>query len=386
MVAAHAGALPLGPPGRGAAGVPGPAVHPGGRAGDRSRARRRPGWSTPSSPRSPPSTSPSRPSRGAEPGATAPAATSVARATSVRVPASPNEGPLVGRDRESALLRDWWASVGEGDGRLLLVDGEPGIGKTRLVAELARAVEEDGVLVLWGRCDEDPVAPFQPFAEALGRYFQSLSADRISQHAELAAHGALPARPAPARVRTDCSRRSPATPRASGSASSRRSRPRCNELSSAARSCWSSTTCTGPTSRRCCCCATCCGASTRQARDRRRCTSTRRCRPITGCAPCWPTSGPSHPVETVHLRGPERRRGGGAGARLAERRRRTSSPQLCRLTDGNPLFLDEMLRQLRLPRGRAGRRRRRARAAQPQPDPRPSASSWRGASPGCPRT
>jgi len=98
----------------------------------------------------------------------------------VRVPASTNEGPLVGRRHESAFLRDWWGSVREGDGRLLLVDGESGIGKTRLVAELARAVEEDGALVLWGRCDEGPVTPFQAFAEALGRYFQSLSADRIS--------------------------------------------------------------------------------------------------------------------------------------------------------------------------------------------------------------
>ncbi len=70
--------------------------------------------------------------------------------------------------------------MGQGAGRLLLVDGDPGIGKTRLVAELARAVETEGALVLWGRCDEDPVAPFQPFAEALGRYFQTLSADRIS--------------------------------------------------------------------------------------------------------------------------------------------------------------------------------------------------------------
>ena len=59
------------------------------------------------------------------------------------------------------------------------MEGDAGIGKTRLVAELARAAEGDGALVLWGRCDEDPVAPFQPFAEALGRYFQSLSADRI---------------------------------------------------------------------------------------------------------------------------------------------------------------------------------------------------------------
>ena len=99
----------------------------------------------------------------------------------VRVPASQREGPLVGRARESGLLRDWWTSVGQGAGRLLLVDGDPGIGKTRLVVDLAQAVEAGGALVLWGRCDEDPVAPFQPFAEALGRYFQSLSADRISR-------------------------------------------------------------------------------------------------------------------------------------------------------------------------------------------------------------
>ncbi len=102
----------------------------------------------------------------------------------VRVPTAPNDGPLVGREREAALVCSWWASVGAGDRRLLLVDGDHGIGKTRLVAELARIAEADGTLVLWGRCDEDPVAPFQPFAEALGRYFQSVSADRISQMPE----------------------------------------------------------------------------------------------------------------------------------------------------------------------------------------------------------
>ncbi len=112
------------------------------------------------------------------------AATTPANGYRVRVPASPNEGPLIGRERESEHLRDWWASVRRGTGRLLTVDGDPGIGKTRLVAELARAVEEDGALVLWGRCDEGPVAPFQPFAEALGNYFQALSADRISHMAE----------------------------------------------------------------------------------------------------------------------------------------------------------------------------------------------------------
>ncbi len=99
----------------------------------------------------------------------------------VHVPASQLDGPLVGRSDESARLRRWWTSVQQGGGRLLVVDGDPGIGKTHLVADLARAVEAEGSLVLWGRCDEDPVAPFQPFAEALGRYFQSASADQISR-------------------------------------------------------------------------------------------------------------------------------------------------------------------------------------------------------------
>ena len=93
---------------------------------------------------------------------------------------SPHEGPLRRPCPRVGVLARVVASVPSGAGRLLLVDGDPGIGKTRLVADLARAVRDEGALVLWGRCDEEPVAPFQPFAEALGRYFQSDSADRIS--------------------------------------------------------------------------------------------------------------------------------------------------------------------------------------------------------------
>ena len=99
------------------------------------------------------------------------------------MPEARREGPLVGRGHESALLHRWWAGR-PGDASLLLIDGDAGIGKTRLVSELARVVEGEGALVLWGRCDEDPVAPFQPFAEALGRFFGSLSADEISQMPE----------------------------------------------------------------------------------------------------------------------------------------------------------------------------------------------------------
>ena len=49
----------------------------------------------------------------------------------------------------------------------MLVSGEPGIGKTRLVTELVRYAHEVGTTILWGRCDEELGAPFEPFAEAL---------------------------------------------------------------------------------------------------------------------------------------------------------------------------------------------------------------------------
>jgi len=41
-----------------------------------------------------------------------------------------------------------------GNGRLVLVSGEPGIGKTRLVEELAALAEDQGAVVAWGRVDE----------------------------------------------------------------------------------------------------------------------------------------------------------------------------------------------------------------------------------------
>src|SRR5205823_12026956 len=54
--------------------------------------------------------------------------------------------------------------------RVALVAGEPGVGKTRLAAELAGRVHDEGAAVLAGRCDEDLGVPYQPFVEAL-RHF-----------------------------------------------------------------------------------------------------------------------------------------------------------------------------------------------------------------------
>src|SRR5262245_25878503 len=66
--------------------------------------------------------------------------------------------PLVGRDREAHRLRWAWRRARRGDGSALLVLGPPGIGKTRLIAELAASVALDGadVTYLTGHAVEIP--------------------------------------------------------------------------------------------------------------------------------------------------------------------------------------------------------------------------------------
>ena len=73
---------------------------------------------------------------------------------------------LVGREREMAELRGALAEVRAGHGRLVLVGGEPGIGKTRLARELSEEAQADGWQVLWGRVWEEDGAPsFWPWVQ-----------------------------------------------------------------------------------------------------------------------------------------------------------------------------------------------------------------------------
>ena len=83
-----------------------------------------------------------------------PAATSSpAPPTAVRSVSSPVQPlPLVGRDFELAAFSDTYRSVGP-DGRLVVVEGEAGIGKTRLAAEAVGLVRESGGIVLQARAN-----------------------------------------------------------------------------------------------------------------------------------------------------------------------------------------------------------------------------------------
>ncbi|HEX4865045.1 MAG TPA: BTAD domain-containing putative transcriptional regulator, partial [Acidimicrobiales bacterium] len=90
-----------------------------------------------------------------------------------------SRGPFVGREPELDRLAVEWATATAGTARAVLIAGEPGVGKSRLAAEWARRVHGDGALVLFGRCDEEFGAPYQPFAEALRALLPTLGPARL---------------------------------------------------------------------------------------------------------------------------------------------------------------------------------------------------------------
>jgi len=112
------------------------------------------------------------------PGPAAPPAPSSAAASPAPRTALPDRldqavaAALVGRTAALERLREELEGARAGDARLVLVAGEGGIGKTRLVAELAAVAE--GVTVLYGRCDEEELVPFGPWIEVLSVYLASL--------------------------------------------------------------------------------------------------------------------------------------------------------------------------------------------------------------------
>lgn len=83
-----------------------------------------------------------------------------------RIDAAPVRTRFVGRQRELTVLRAALAGLEQGRGALLLLAGEPGIGKTRLAEELAGLARDAGTSVRWGRCHElDGRPPFWPWTQ-----------------------------------------------------------------------------------------------------------------------------------------------------------------------------------------------------------------------------
>ncbi|MCH7761138.1 AAA family ATPase, partial [candidate division TA06 bacterium] len=97
----------------------------------------------------------------------------------LRISSLPESG-LVGREKEltqlkSILERVHRSKVGNSEegGRLILIHGEAGMGKTRLVRELRQVLERRGGSVLLGGCHEETRSiPYYPFREAFKRFFE----------------------------------------------------------------------------------------------------------------------------------------------------------------------------------------------------------------------
>jgi tetratricopeptide (TPR) repeat protein len=79
-------------------------------------------------------------------------------------------GGFVGRENELALMSKVWTRATSGKRQLVLLAGEPGIGKTSLALEFGRRRDSEGAVVLAGRSDEEALVPYQPFVEALNWY------------------------------------------------------------------------------------------------------------------------------------------------------------------------------------------------------------------------
>ena len=104
----------------------------------------------------------------------------------LRSPATPgakfsDQPTIVGRADELARLRNRLGQAAAGAQRTVFVGGEPGIGKTTLAREVARAAVGDHSVVLTGRCDEHVAVPYRPFVEAITDHLRAIGGHAASE-------------------------------------------------------------------------------------------------------------------------------------------------------------------------------------------------------------
>ncbi len=106
----------------------------------------------------------------------------------------PDPPPLVGRKAEQQLLRDHVHAASGGRGRLVLIGGQEGIGKTALISDLLDTLTDQPVFSLSGHCYKHPdTSPYAPWTEIIDRY-QSIANQPDALHPFLhgqSTHGSL---------------------------------------------------------------------------------------------------------------------------------------------------------------------------------------------------
>ena len=104
--------------------------------------------------------------------------------------------PYVGREAERAILREALTRARQGSGNIVLLAGEPGIGKTRLATELMAEARAAGCFTVIGHCYEMAgTPPFVPFVEAIDYTARVISPSQLRE--TLAGDGPEVARIAP---------------------------------------------------------------------------------------------------------------------------------------------------------------------------------------------
>ena len=94
------------------------------------------------------------------------------------------QSPLMGRQHELHQLWDLFEASTTGHTHFVFISGEPGIGKSRLLQEIAIRAKEVGALVLRGGASEaEGMPPYLPFLEALGSYIRVTPPEQLRTQA-----------------------------------------------------------------------------------------------------------------------------------------------------------------------------------------------------------
>lgn len=97
------------------------------------------------------------------------------------------QSPFVGRSTELAKVEEALADAVSGSGSVVLITGDPGIGKTRLAKQISASASSRAFKVLWGRCWEGGGAPaLWPWIEVIREYSQDV--DEAALRADLGPH------------------------------------------------------------------------------------------------------------------------------------------------------------------------------------------------------
>jgi DNA-binding SARP family transcriptional activator len=85
-------------------------------------------------------------------------------------------GTLIGRERQVQQMRALWRRARDGEGAVLLISGEAGVGKTRLVRELVTVAKTSNVRLLTGACSTEGSSPYAPVAQLIRAALDTTSA------------------------------------------------------------------------------------------------------------------------------------------------------------------------------------------------------------------